>query len=492
MKDSVLILQTPEKMTRAISLGLKINSQFDPIFMDDVDKAIELCHKNSNLITSVVVGTENINPIQTIQKIHSADKNLPIIVLAKKINFETLKKSVSFSPFVGSSTFCHSEDESAALIPLIEKLSSKAMSQRISRKVFSNVNKQFDISRNFQSHSISSSQYIERLFDSAPIGIITVDSEGRILSLNRASSEMLRISEVKALGEKIIFFFPNLKLKENKQSDLRIYDFIFDLTITPVTGMNQDEGYLLMFSDVTVRKTNEEALNKAITSRDEFISVASHELRTPVTSLKLQLQLSERKILAGDQSFLQPEKLSKVFNIAIKQVNRLNLLVEDLLDITRIESGQMTFKFESAELTDITTSLIDRFSDEYKTRIKLLPSLPIWIDCDPFRIDQVITNLISNAIRYGEGSLIHVSLSVVDNEVSIKVKDQGLGIAEDKIEMIFERFNRAIPNTNINGLGLGLYITKTIVKAHGGSILVASKLGVGSEFDIRLPLKQNM
>lgn len=492
MKDSVLILQTTEDMARAISLGLQVNHQFDPIVLNDVEKAIELCLKENSPITSVVVGTDNINPIQTIQKIHSADKNLSIIVLASKNNFESLKKSVSFSPFVGSSTHCHNQDEYKTLIPLIEKLSFKALHQRKSKKVFSNVNKQLNLNISGQHHNISPSQYIERLFDSAPIGIITVDGEGIILSLNRASSEMLKTSEVKALGRPISFYFPQLKLKADKQSDLSINGSFFDLTITPVTGMNQDEGYLLMFSDITERKSNEEALSKAITSRDEFISVASHELRTPVTSLKLQFQMGEKKILEGDQSFLQPERISKTFNIALKQVNRLNALIEDLLDITRIESGQMNFKFEKSELIELTKALIDRFSDENKKRIQLIPSPPIWLYCDPFRIDQVITNLLSNAIRYGEESNIEVSLSVVGQEVSIKVKDEGLGIAEDKMEMIFERFNRAIPNTNINGLGLGLYITKTIVEAHGGTIKVKSKLGIGSEFDVRLPLTPNM
>lgn len=242
-----------------------------------------------------------------------------------------------------------------------------------------------------------------------------------------------------------------------------------------------------------VRKALEESrerLEQAVRSRDEFLSIASHELKTPVTSLKMQLQMTRRAIQPEVGIAPSPEKLSKTLDLCIRQVDRLTALIEDLLDVSRVESGKMTYSFEPVDLSGLVKEVTERFAEQSLTAqspIQVTASHKVVITCDPFRIEQVVTNLLTNAIKYGAESLVEVEVTHSPNEAVIKISDQGLGISRDKHAKIFDRFERAISHHNISGLGLGLYISKQIVDAHGGSIELESDLGKGSTFTVFLP-----
>ena len=228
----------------------------------------------------------------------------------------------------------------------------------------------------------------------------------------------------------------------------------------------------------------------AIRARDEFVSIASHELKTPITSLKMQIQMMLRGINLEKNQAPSPEKLSKALTSSSNQIDRLTVLIEDLLDVTRIETGKLTYKFEPFDLNIMTKEIIERFSEEAKyAKIKFKLSLQENVStiCDRYRIEQVLINLISNAIKYGSNSLIEVSVFKEPGRAIFTIKDNGMGIAKDMQSKIFERFERAINSTNISGLGLGLYITKQIVDAHQGSIEVESELNKGSTFKVCLP-----
>lgn len=229
----------------------------------------------------------------------------------------------------------------------------------------------------------------------------------------------------------------------------------------------------------------------AIKARDEFVSIASHELKTPITSLKMQIQMMLRGINVEKNQSPTPEKLLKALTSSSNQIDRLTVLIEDLLDVTRIETGKLTYKFENLDLSLMTKEIVDRFSEEAKySKIEFVLNLEdnVTTFCDRYRIEQVLINLISNAIKYGANSLIEVSVLKEPGKAILKVKDNGLGIAKDMQAKIFERFERAINSTNISGLGLGLYITKQIVDAHQGLIEVESELSCGSTFKVSLPL----
>ncbi|MES2525617.1 MAG: ATP-binding protein [Bdellovibrionota bacterium] len=234
-------------------------------------------------------------------------------------------------------------------------------------------------------------------------------------------------------------------------------------------------------------------LQNLIRSRDEFLSIAGHELKTPITSLKMQLQMTGKSIDVEKNSAPAPEKLAQVVSKSLGQVDKLSKLVEDLLDVSRLNAGKMTYAMEEMDLSATTREVLERLSPQIassKSSIELHITKPVLIKGDKFRIEQVITNLLTNCFKYGEGKPVLIDISSDKADAIVTVSDQGLGIAENKQSLIFNRFERAISSDNVSGLGLGLYITKMIVDAHGGNIQLKSELGHGSKFMVRLPLME--
>lgn len=239
-----------------------------------------------------------------------------------------------------------------------------------------------------------------------------------------------------------------------------------------------------------LRLTEANLLN-ALSVRDEFMAIASHELKTPLQSLKLQIQLYERMIQKGQEEAFTREKISLLLSRNSSQIDRLTRLVDDMLDISRIRTGKLTLKKSPCDLNAMIMDVINR------TRVQLEScgsGMPIiehsemapgeW---DQMRIDQVLLNIVTNAIRYGQGKPISISVKNYKESVRLTVRDQGLGIAKSDQEKIFERYERGLLARDVSGLGLGLFISKQIIQAHGGKIWVESEIGVGSTFFIDLP-----
>jgi PAS domain S-box-containing protein len=247
-------------------------------------------------------------------------------------------------------------------------------------------------------------------------------------------------------------------------------------------------GQIGQFMD---RLAAEEGLRKAVRIRDEFISIASHELKTPITSMKLQTQNLARSIARAGLESVGPERVSKALNVSTHQLDRLTRLVEDMLDITKLGSGNLKIEKGVFDLGDLVREVVER-NREQLAAARIEPSLELthglngrW---DRFRLDQVITNLISNAIKYGAGKPVQIKVWKKDDQALISVRDHGIGIPKEAQGRIFNRFERAVAVTDISGLGLGLYIVSEILKAHGGAIRVESEPGKGAEFVIQLPL----
>lgn len=242
----------------------------------------------------------------------------------------------------------------------------------------------------------------------------------------------------------------------------------------------------------TLQKTQAD-LEKAVQIRDEFMSIASHELKTPLTSLKLQAQLRKRNLKKQDPTAFTREELEKMFDSDEKQLNRIARLIDDMLDISRISSGKLSLNLEPFDLCELVSDLVERSSEQF-----VAAACPVQVEvCEPvvgtwdrFRIEQVVTNLLTNAMRYGEGKAIVVQVTNSSGRAQIAVSDQGRGIADGDRERIFHRFERAVDGNEISGLGLGLYIVKQILEAHQGSIRVKSDLGKGSTFIVDLPLPE--
>lgn len=249
--------------------------------------------------------------------------------------------------------------------------------------------------------------------------------------------------------------------------------------------------------DVTNIKQSEEALKKsqtklqaAIKYRDDFLSIASHELNTPLTSLKLQSYLLKRKIEEDGIDGVY----KKISDVTSRQIERLIHLVEDMLDISRITTGRLQLNISETDMAQLLIQAIGSFEAEFQ-KLKIDHTLEvvdeISLKCDSLRIEQVISNIITNAIKYGNRKPISITLTQEDEFALIQVSDEGIGIAQEDIPKIFSKFERISENKrdrNITGLGLGLYVSKQILELHKGRIEVVSALNKGTTFKVFLPL----
>lgn len=229
----------------------------------------------------------------------------------------------------------------------------------------------------------------------------------------------------------------------------------------------------------------------AISARDEFLSIASHELKTPLTSMLLQLQSVLHSMKSQSLATFSIDKTMQMLESTIGQSKRLSKLVNDLLNISLITTGRLELERERTNLTQVTKDVIVRLEDAAKksgSSIGFEVKGSVVGKWDKIRIEQAVTNLIANAIKYGGGRDIDVVVEKVNNKAVLSVADTGAGISKNQQERIFNRFQRGDVSPSIQGLGVGLYLVSEIVKAHGGEIKVESKLGQGSTFYLSLPI----
>jgi PAS domain S-box-containing protein len=226
---------------------------------------------------------------------------------------------------------------------------------------------------------------------------------------------------------------------------------------------------------------------EAVAVRDEFLSIASHELRTPLTPLGLQLEMLEQSLARMSPA---PEGAARKLEIARRQVDRLARLVEGLLDVSRIATGRLHIEPEEMELEAALRDVVLEhrgLADRAGCSLELVSDGPVLGRWDRGRVEQIVGNLLVNAIKYSGGKPVEVRLTRDADQVEIAIVDRGLGIAAEDIDRIFERFERAVSARQYGGLGLGLYIARQLARAHGGEIEVESQLGAGATFTLRLP-----
>jgi PAS domain S-box-containing protein len=363
--------------------------------------------------------------------------------------------------------------------------------------------------------SIRSREWFQTTLTSIGDAVIVVDKEAKIEFLNpiaetltgwsrqeangRPMSEVFRIINEKTrvaafnpvervLNEGIIVGLANHTVLISKNGK----EYPIEDSAAPVRkGDGKVFGVVLVFRDVTERHRTDAILHEAIQSRDEFLSIASHELKTPLTTLKLQLQIHLRNTESGSAAVSSVEKTKKLVETCFDQTLRLESLVDSLLDVTRIQQGKLEFSFERANLVEVISKTIDQLKPQLeaaKCVVSFQSASEIWAHFDKFRIEQVVINLLSNSMKYGPGKPIKITAEITDENAVITVTDQGIGIHKDKHEIIFERFERAIDATNVSGLGLGLHIVSQIVEGHAGKVKVHSEINKGASFTVLLPL----
>jgi signal transduction histidine kinase len=237
-------------------------------------------------------------------------------------------------------------------------------------------------------------------------------------------------------------------------------------------------------------QASQEETERALSVRNRFISIAGHELRTPLAVLRLQLQLGERRL--PDAPTMPVEKVRHLLSQLDSQIDRLLPLVDEMLDASRIQSGKLRIQPEHCDLSEIVQDLVARFTpllEEAGCTVKLECEPDLWGHWDRFRIEQVLANLLTNAGRYGAGAPVCVQAHARAEQVELVVADQGSGIPLEDHERIFQAFERAAGTEERLGLGLGLHIARNIVHMHGGEIRVESSPGAGARFCARLPLQ---
>jgi signal transduction histidine kinase len=218
-----------------------------------------------------------------------------------------------------------------------------------------------------------------------------------------------------------------------------------------------------------------------------FLAGVAHDIRNPLAALKLATAA-----LPPDQALPPEPRLRQVLARIDRQIDRLDRMVYDFLDASRVESGNLDLQLDDHDIRSLARATLDLFEPATRTHELVLdvPDAPVRLRCDAMRIEQVLTNLVSNAIKYSpKGGPVRVAIEPRHGEVAVVVADKGVGMSPDDIEHAFEPFRRAAPSTDaIPGAGLGLFVARRIVEAHGGRIVVESAQGAGSTFTVLLPV----
>ena len=376
---------------------------------------------------------------------------------------------------------------------------------------------------------------------SAVDAIISAGSDGKIISWNHGAQLIFGYTEREAIGKPLTMLMPARYVEAHRKGIERVNSTGETRVIGKVVelaGLRKDgtefplelslgswttaEGtfYSGIIRDITERKRAEEEikrlnadleqrvierteqleaanreLQKEIAERerleqqkDEFIALASHELNTPLTAIKGYAQINLR-LAAGSGD----ERLLRALRIIDEKTNLLAHLVGEMLDVSRMQSGRLELNPESFDLRmlvrEVTGSLALSAPD-FHFAVEI-PDEPVMIAADPERIEQVVTNLVQNAVKYsGDSRRVEISLAASAGEAVAAVRDRGVGIPADQQSQVFERFFRAsnVPPVHYAGLGLGLYIAHSIVTRHGGRMWVESTEGAGSSFYVALPL----
>jgi len=357
--------------------------------------------------------------------------------------------------------------------------------------------------------------YLTTIIDNLADGLIVVDKDGVINHINPAASEMFGKAEFEMIGKNVNILGKELdKLVKKSLNTEEIVSDEINLvnkrvgkavakSIKKEYFSEESEAKGILGSVILIRDiTQEKEVDRLKT---EFITVVSHELRTPLTSILGFIEIINKKFTENILPHLNMNelKLSKVvnkinknFKIILSEGERITSLINDVLDISKLESGKVIWNFKEISIQEVITDAYKALSSLFEQKgipcyIEIQPSLP-FINADRERLIQVVINLLSNALKFTEKGYVKCKTELNADEILISVEDTGIGIPEEEKEKIFEKFKQVgdLIRGKPKGTGLGLAISKQIVEAHGGKIWVESELGKGSTFYFTIPLKR--
>jgi two-component system CheB/CheR fusion protein len=349
----------------------------------------------------------------------------------------------------------------------------------------------------------ASEDYFKELANEVPFMIWKVDEQGRANYVNKTWIDFTGLSFNESIGDywlealhpedrvrENITFPEAFKLRKSYHSKFRLKrkDGVYRWVMNQCHPLLNPKfsGYIGSLTDITEQELEQQQTTSLIERMDEFMSIASHELKTPITSMKGYLQIAER-ITEKDKVRLPVHSYIEKAN---KQVNKLTYLVEDLLNVTKIQAGKIDFAYSEFKINEVIFECIEQLQQNFHTHeIVTDECVDVKVYADRSRIEQVIVNIISNAVKYSpSANKVIINCTHNSNFIKISVTDFGIGIPHDKIPFIFDRFFRVRESVQtLSGLGLGLYISSEIVKRHNGNIGVLSEEGRGSTVWFTLP-----
>ena len=355
------------------------------------------------------------------------------------------------------------------------------------------------------------------LLEFVPDGIVVTDGDGLIVFANSMALSLFGWEREELVGQPVEMLLParfrggHRGLRSGYHASPRPRpmgmgtdlaalrkdgsEFPAEISLAPIRS-GESVWAVAGVRDVTERRRVEaKALlyrqaREEVEARDEFLSIASHELRTPVTALHVQVQMLQRVVERSGTSV--PEPVRGRVNALDRQVRRLSGLVEALLDLSRVRLGRLELAREPLDVAALACDVALPFQADPQlangSPVRVIASGPVVGSLDRVRIEQVLGNLLANAVKFGEGKPVEIRVERDGERIRVTVIDHGVGIASDQLGRIFGRFERAAPAQHYPGLGLGLYVAREIVEAHGGHIRAEGAPGAGATFTLELPV----
>ena len=510
MSRAALVAMEPQ-WSESLRLSPLLESvELEPV--TSADEALKRASDEPGPFEAWVVGAGVEQPVALAQRVYQRDRAVSVLILVPASRLETVRAQLAIAPFIGPETRCRSMEEVSGRLDA-ELRRAIDVTQR--RRAFLNtvqvLSSRLSTSPVLQPQSVG---FLDKLFELAPAGILALDSRAHILLGNPTVLSLLDVGQHELAGRPLSSLFPpeessrlvqllhqSLGQGESLQGaferDSSRGRQVLEVRVASLRVREDETGFLAILQDVTERTRAEreraallERMDKAVRSRDEFLSVASHELKTPLSAFQLQLELIRRGLPPESRRQLEPR-----LAMAQRQVNKLASLVESLLDVSRVSTGRLELTLSEVDLAHLVQDVLERMQGTFQQagcEVSFHGEGPVVGRWDAIRLEQVVNNLLSNAAKYGAGSPIHVSVGSEAGRARLTVKDSGIGIHPEDVNRIFGRFERAVSERNYGGLGLGLYITQQLVEAMAGTIEVESQPGLGSTFTVWLPCVELM
>jgi PAS domain S-box-containing protein len=347
---------------------------------------------------------------------------------------------------------------------------------------------------------------LQAIISQLPVGVIITDRQGRVVETNKRIDVLLgtkipigfrvgdkALLEARSKGklinpsqEPLALALATSKIVVGKEMIIKRKDGKHVYLQVSASPIHNHEGKVIAAASISTDVTQQKELEKR---KDDFVNMASHELKTPITSMKLYLEVLTARLQTEDKN------IKKILSRIRYQTENLQELVSDLLDVSKIQTGKLTFNKTEFVLNELVSEIIQDMQDSTsKHDITFHTKQKVTVYGDRFRLYQVLTNLLTNAIKYSpDGGVVKVSLKREDSKAVVRVQDFGIGIPREQQKKIFDRLYQVTDpkEKTFPGLGMGLYISKEIMRRHKGTIWVESEKDKGSTFFITLPLKHD-